>query len=584
MVTPTGYTALDLVGFTDKGPYSALENYVKNDLAHYAGSIWRCKIDDTTNVTPAENANWTVFVSDRSDLVEASIAPIETSPATAAHAQGSQLFYNDTLYKAKTAIAIGDSLVVDTNIEAAPKVTTQLDAKANTADLGTAAAKNSTNAVTSESADLVTSGGVYASEQNIYEVMGQMGAKNLLPYPYKHTTKTLNGVTFTDNGDGSITVNTAGAEATTYFTLSNKDYGTYNWTLSGASEKEKKVGNYIISNGLSSFVEGLNIGYNATYTETTIFVLKDTVVDNITIYPMLRLASDTDSTYQPYAKSNQELTKETIDLLDNVNKLGAKNLLPLGTLSYVKSLDNNRVGTWNGNQYELYGVTYTLNTDDNDNIISISATGTATNRSNLYLSMNKRLDIEEGQYILSCYGEIINPWLEITLKDKTTGETTYLNTIDNQETVVNVKNAYINSIYISVGANVSVNGKTYYPMLRLASEIDKTYVLYAKSNKELTEDVKSLNLSFTYPSSITSDLALIKAIFIDCVAYLNSVGDCAFGSIMWTSHGYRGFQIEKVTSTGYKGIIHQENKIWTANYDSSNDTLSAYSYVGTAVT
>ena len=28
--------------------------------------------------------------------------------------------------------------------------------------------------------------------------------KNLLPYPYCETTKTSNGVTFTDNGDGSI--------------------------------------------------------------------------------------------------------------------------------------------------------------------------------------------------------------------------------------------------------------------------------------------------------------------------------------------------------------------------------------------
>ena len=30
--------------------------------------------------------------------------------------------------------------------------------------------------------------------------------KNLIPYPYMYTTRTVNGVTYTDNGDGSVTV------------------------------------------------------------------------------------------------------------------------------------------------------------------------------------------------------------------------------------------------------------------------------------------------------------------------------------------------------------------------------------------
>lgn len=49
------------------------------------------------------------------------------------------------------------------------------------------------------------------------ESLKKMG-KNLLPYPYHETTKTENGVTFTDNGDGTITVNgTATADTTFYF-------------------------------------------------------------------------------------------------------------------------------------------------------------------------------------------------------------------------------------------------------------------------------------------------------------------------------------------------------------------------------
>lgn len=48
----------------------------------------------------------------------ADIAVVETSPTTAAHAQGDLLIYGGVLYKAKTAIAVGATLTVNTNIEA----------------------------------------------------------------------------------------------------------------------------------------------------------------------------------------------------------------------------------------------------------------------------------------------------------------------------------------------------------------------------------------------------------------------------------------------------------------------------------
>ena len=41
--------------------------------------------------------------------------------------------------------------------------------------------------------------------------------KNLLPYPYANTTKTVNGVTYTDNGDGSVTVSGTATEYSDFF-------------------------------------------------------------------------------------------------------------------------------------------------------------------------------------------------------------------------------------------------------------------------------------------------------------------------------------------------------------------------------
>ena len=68
MADITGYSQLGLVGFTDKGDYAAGNTYMMNDLVHYQNSVWRCKADQTSGVTPGENNNWTIFVNGTNDL------------------------------------------------------------------------------------------------------------------------------------------------------------------------------------------------------------------------------------------------------------------------------------------------------------------------------------------------------------------------------------------------------------------------------------------------------------------------------------------------------------------------------------
>ena len=132
MVNPTGYTALDLIGFTDKGAYAANVNYVKNDLVHHGGNIWRILIDDTIGITPAEGPNYTVFVGEPINLVERIIAPLEVNPATVAYQTGRQIIYNDHLYEVIQNIGIGDILIAyeddptNANIKLASPVETQV--------------------------------------------------------------------------------------------------------------------------------------------------------------------------------------------------------------------------------------------------------------------------------------------------------------------------------------------------------------------------------------------------------------------------------------------------------------------------
>lgn len=56
------YSLLDFVGYTDKGGYDETATYMENDIVHFANIAWRCLIDDTTGIEPAEGDNWEIFV------------------------------------------------------------------------------------------------------------------------------------------------------------------------------------------------------------------------------------------------------------------------------------------------------------------------------------------------------------------------------------------------------------------------------------------------------------------------------------------------------------------------------------------
>lgn len=94
MNVPTGYTELDLVGFTDRGDYDSTATYVKNDLVKYGGKKWKCKQDDVTDITPVEGLTWSAFidagVNALSDLEDTTI----TTPT-----DGQALIYDSTTQK-----------------------------------------------------------------------------------------------------------------------------------------------------------------------------------------------------------------------------------------------------------------------------------------------------------------------------------------------------------------------------------------------------------------------------------------------------------------------------------------------------
>lgn len=161
--------------------------------------------------------------------------------------------------------------------------------------------------------------------------------KNLLPYPYTSKTRTENGITFTDNGDGSVAVKgTATSDVffcfvhkTTKFMLDiNNDYVIS--TNTKVTDGIKTVYAYAYDNdGTSLGVIGdayVNDG-KITWNENTAYIDVYMTVENgatvdITVYPMIRDAAIVDDTWEPYIPSVDERINALWAAINELNSQG----------------------------------------------------------------------------------------------------------------------------------------------------------------------------------------------------------------------------------------------------------------------
>lgn len=134
---------------------------------------------------------------------------------------------------------------------------------------------------------------------------------NLIPYPFSDTTKTVNGITFTDNGDGSITANgTATDNAVFYFTnVETRLYIDGDVYLSGCpSGGSMSTGGYSIR--LNYYVDGRETSgivdsgagkqgkFDNVLSRIYFVVMSGGTVDNLVVKPMLNRGTEK-KTYVP---------------------------------------------------------------------------------------------------------------------------------------------------------------------------------------------------------------------------------------------------------------------------------------------
>ena len=181
-----------------------------------------------------------------------------------------------------------------------------------------------------------------------YKIPAIISGKNLLQNTA--TSQTISGVTFTVNSDGSVTCNGT-ASSNAIFAISVKLNANINYILNGTPENggvgtyridlrtaSYSVYNNIIDNGNGAI---FTVEENGTYL-VSIRIASNYNCNNLTFYPMIRLATIEDDTYKPYIEpttTNIYLdepiganeSKSLSDTNVNIPTINGTNILSIGT-------------------------------------------------------------------------------------------------------------------------------------------------------------------------------------------------------------------------------------------------------------
>ena len=213
--------------------------------------------------------------------------------------------------------------------------------------------------------------GETATDYELYKAVGNM-SKNLISYPYSMSTTTRSGITFTDNGDGTVTANgTATASAAfvcKYYNAKTPivpDKKVY--YLSGCPDGGRtsaSVWNYRINaqtwkgssyvNGYSDFGDGItvdlrNVDFDAL--QVQILINEGTTVENLIFKPQLELG-DSATEFEPYGKYVIPVTVsgknvfnwDAVSTVQDVIAPNTSSLTILDNGAIIKGLSNPTIG------------------------------------------------------------------------------------------------------------------------------------------------------------------------------------------------------------------------------------------------
>ena len=390
--------------------------------------------------------------------------------------------------------------------------------------------------------------------------------KNLL----KNTavTKTVNGVTFTVNSDGTITANGTATNRIiflvgTVYISQTRNY-TYTGTPSGGASSTYSM-NYRNSNVYKTVETGNGITTQfeggKTY-EAVIDIRSGVTISNLTFKPMLRYADITDDTYKPYKENmNVRLIKNKSDIAVNKSTLGyqSKNLLKLTLTTKTVS-----------------GITFTVNDDYS---ITLNGTATAIIWQEIGAIGGNNFRKEKLIFTGNPAGTGSGAGLEAWYMNSTTGNKYVAIANGDILTESNYDPSGSISYEFHINQGKTYNNVTFYPMLRYADITDDTYKPYKENmNVRLIKNKSDIAVN-------KSTLGYQRKNILNETEYLSSITSVSIGtfnisgnSITLTATGKDCYTKPHTSSDGGYRIPVEPDTDYILSWESDN-TYAGLVYV-----
>ena len=271
--------------------------------------------------------------------------------------------------------------------------------------------------------------------------------KNLLNN--KNTTETINGVTFTVNKDKSVTVNGTATGSNAEFSFVYDANIDGDCILSGCPNGGSLSSYYI--NVLDTTTWGSpakDFGSGATLSliegrryHVRILIVKDKTVSNLTFYPMIRLASITDGTYEPYSGG---VASPSPDWAQPIESVGDDGQIDVGV--YGWNFVNSKKIVKNRNE--------SVNVSDDGYTITVIG-GTTTNWSDSYIDIVEFPKLK-GKKLYVSIDSVSATNVKATkvsfIVVSTTGKTNYSLQDGKKEVVIPYD---VKDVYVSISTNYS---------------------------------------------------------------------------------------------------------------------------------
>lgn len=276
-------------------------------------------------------------------------------------------------------------------------------------------------------------------------------SENLISYPFNDTTKTVNGITFTDNGDGTITANGTATASVNFVVTANEGL------VSDIMNKTMRLSGCPAGGSMQTYWMSITAGpvIANDIGNGQAFTLKNTMpIETYSI--MIYVFSGKTVNNLVFSPSLVEVEETKISVENPVINVYGKNLIPYPFL--FGSVTKN-------------GVTFTDNADG-----TITVNGTAT--ANTYYSVSSLISYPKGTYYLS--GSPKNGSLStyyVAARNRLDSSYTIFKTDTGNGVSITLENADTLMFDIRIISGATVNNLIFKPQLEFGSA-SSAYELY----------------------------------------------------------------------------------------------------------